>query len=259
MVDGSIGRMQRNSAEVEHREDVRVADLVLQREAEDVVLAQRRERFEAIERQVFLAEDRLEVEPGSERPLAGPLRVVVHDRVEDLQAVMAHAERVGVGEAEGDLAANGAVVLGDAVELAAEILGGRLHLRQVADDGVLERRVEHRKHQDCKFSVDGGCRMGRVKRVPPIPVTLETSSTRIGGTRFTRPTLRARRQSFCGSGEVVSRAIGYGPISIRRGDAGGKEKGKPSRPVSARRRVCPTWPSAALGTSPISCTRPIAG
>ena len=43
---------------------------------------------------------------------------------------MAHAERVGVGERQAELAADLAVVLDDAVQLAAEVLGRRLHARQ---------------------------------------------------------------------------------------------------------------------------------
>ena len=43
-----------DAAQVEHRQDVRVADLVLEREAQDVEPAQRREGLEAVERQPVL-------------------------------------------------------------------------------------------------------------------------------------------------------------------------------------------------------------
>ena len=69
--------MQRNAAQVEHRQDVGVADLVLQAEADQVEVAQRRERFQAVERQAVLAQLGLEVEPGREGAFAGPLRIVV--------------------------------------------------------------------------------------------------------------------------------------------------------------------------------------
>ena len=47
--------VQRDPAQVEHRQDVRVADLVLEREAQDVEPVQRRERLQAVERQAVLA------------------------------------------------------------------------------------------------------------------------------------------------------------------------------------------------------------
>ena len=54
MVERAVLAVQRNAAQVEHRQDVGVADLVLQAEAEQVELAQRRERLQAVERQAVL-------------------------------------------------------------------------------------------------------------------------------------------------------------------------------------------------------------
>src|SRR5262249_24385591 len=108
-----------------------------------VVLAQRRERLQPEERQIVAAQLGLEIDPRRERPLAGPLRVAVHDRVQDLEAVGAHAEAVGVREGEAQLAANLPVVLGDAVQFAADVLRWHLDPRQHAVDGFLQGRVEH--------------------------------------------------------------------------------------------------------------------
>ena len=138
----SLG-VQRNAAQVEHGQDVGVADFVLQAEADDVEFAQRRERLQAVERQAVLAQLGLEIDPRREGPFAGPLRIVVHDRVQHLQAVMAHAERVGVGKRQAQPAAHLAMILDDAVEFAAEILGRRLHARQDSHDGVFQGRVAH--------------------------------------------------------------------------------------------------------------------
>ena len=106
MIERAILAVQRDAAEVEHGQDVGVADLVLQAEADQVEVAQRREGFQAVERQAGAAQLGLEIEPRREGPFAGPLRIVVHDRVQDLQAVMAHAERVGVGKGQAELAAH---------------------------------------------------------------------------------------------------------------------------------------------------------
>src|SRR5207245_4851628 len=97
-------------------QSVRVADLVLEAEADQVKLGERSERFQAVKRKRMPAEECLEVEARSESPLASPLRVVVHDGVQHLQAVVAHAERVGVGESETELAADLAVILDHAAE-----------------------------------------------------------------------------------------------------------------------------------------------
>ena len=66
MTSGSSERavlaVQRNAAQVEHGQQVGVADLVLQAEADQVELAQRRERLQAVERQAVAAQLGLEVE-----------------------------------------------------------------------------------------------------------------------------------------------------------------------------------------------------
>ena len=147
MTSGSVTRavhgVMRDAAEIEHGEDVGVADFVLQAEAEHVELIERRERFQRVNRQPMPAQDRFEIEPRREGPFAGPLRVGVHDAVQHLQAVMAHADRVGVGKSQAEPAANLPVILGDAVRLAAGILGRRRHAGQQSEDFIAEGRVEH--------------------------------------------------------------------------------------------------------------------
>ena len=88
-------------AEVEHRQDVRVADLVLEREPDDVEPVQRRERLQAVERERVVAERLLEVGQRGEDALAGPV-AGVHQAVEHLEPVVAHAQRVGVGEGQAE-------------------------------------------------------------------------------------------------------------------------------------------------------------
>ena len=57
--------------------------------------------------------------------------------------MVAHAQGVGVGKGQAELAADLAMVLDDDVQLAADVLGGRLHARQQAMNRFLERRIEH--------------------------------------------------------------------------------------------------------------------
>ena len=61
MLHRAIDAAQRNAAQVEHRQDVAGADFVLQREAEDVELVERRERFEAVERRAGFAQGLLHI------------------------------------------------------------------------------------------------------------------------------------------------------------------------------------------------------
>ena len=134
---------RRDAAQVEHGQDVGVAHLVLQAEADQVEVAERGEGFQAVQRPVLAAQQGFKVDPGSEGPFAGPLGIVIHDRVQHLQTMVAHAQGVGVGEGQAQGAADPAVVLDDAVQLAADVLSGRLHAGQQARDAVLQGRVEH--------------------------------------------------------------------------------------------------------------------
>src|SRR5579871_334631 len=104
---------------------------------------QRRVGLQAIEGETGAAQLGFKVEPGGEGTLAGPLWVVVQDRVQNLQAVMAHAQCIGVGEGQAELAADLAVVLDDAIQLAAHVLGRHLDARQDTGDGFLQGRIEH--------------------------------------------------------------------------------------------------------------------
>src|SRR5262249_30615518 len=104
---------------------------------------QRREGLQTVKRQVVTAQLSLEVEPGRESTFAGPLRVVVHDGVEDLQAVMAHAQTVGVRKGQAQLAADLTMVLDHAMEFTADVLSRRLHLRQEPGNRFLEGRIQH--------------------------------------------------------------------------------------------------------------------
>src|SRR5262249_29580096 len=124
-------------------QEVGVADLVLEAEADQVKVRQRREGFEAAEGQAVAAQLLFEVERRRKGTFAGPLRGAVHDAVEHLQPVMTHAERVAVGEGEARLAAHPAMVLDHGVQLAAGVLGGHLNARQQPRDRFLQRRIDH--------------------------------------------------------------------------------------------------------------------
>ena len=127
--------MQRNAPQIEHRQHVGVRQFVLQRESQHVEIRQRRERFQAVQRH-RCAQLRLHVDPRREGPFAGPIGPLVHQRVENLQAVMAHPDGVGVGKSQAQLAADLRVILADRVQLAPQILGWTLHIGEQPIDDV---------------------------------------------------------------------------------------------------------------------------
>ena len=117
----SIGGAHRDAAEVEHGEDVRVRQLVLQAEADDVELVERRVRLERDQRMVVLAQDRLEVEPGSVGAFGVDVVAPVQQIVEQLQAGMRLSDLVDFGKAERDAELHGARILAHGAELVAQI------------------------------------------------------------------------------------------------------------------------------------------
>ncbi len=144
MVHRALRAAEWNPPQVEHRQDIAGADLVLQRESENVEIGQRRECLQAVERLVGLAQQPLHIVPGREGPFADPIVAVVHQRVKNLQAMMAHPDCVGIGKGEAELAAHRAMVLANHIQLAADILSRRLNPRQdVTGDEVFELGIEH--------------------------------------------------------------------------------------------------------------------
>ena len=102
-----------DAREVEHVEDVRVGQLVLEGEAEEVEIAEGVVRLEAPEGRALASHLRLHVEPGGEGALAEHVVLGVEEVVEDAEAHVRHADVVGVGVGEGDAYDGGVPVFGD--------------------------------------------------------------------------------------------------------------------------------------------------
>ena len=75
MIECAVLTVKGNAAQIEHRENIGVADFVLQAEPDQIEFAERRERFEAVQRQSDRAVIPLEVGPGVQmrvrKPIAG--------------------------------------------------------------------------------------------------------------------------------------------------------------------------------------------
>jgi hypothetical protein len=121
IVGGPVAGEQRNAPEVQHREDVRVRQLVLQAEADDLKIAERGRRLERCERQTAGAELGFHVDPGCMDALAVDVRPSVQDIVEDLQAEVGLRDLVHLGEGEGEAQADARRIFPNRASLVAEI------------------------------------------------------------------------------------------------------------------------------------------
>ena len=120
----AVGGKERDAAQVQHVEDVRVGQLVLEGEAEDIEFVQRTAILQAPEKRALFAQLRLHVLPWGIGAFGEDIGDLVEDVVEDTDAHVGHADVVGVRVSEGE--ADGHVVpgFGDAVPFAAGIASG---------------------------------------------------------------------------------------------------------------------------------------
>jgi len=144
MVHRPLVRPQGNTAQIEHRQQIGVADLVLQRKAEHVEFGQWRKGLQTVQRQTGFAEPVFHVRPGRKDAFAVPVVAGVHQRVQYLQTVMAHPDRVRIRKGQAQPAPNGAGVFANHVPFAADVLGRHFHSHQDAiDQMLLQIRLVH--------------------------------------------------------------------------------------------------------------------
>ncbi len=133
----------RQPGEIQHVEDVRVVELRLEREAQDVEVRDRRERLRREERNPVLAHPLLEIHPWRIDPLAGEVLPAVDDLVEDLQPRVAHPDLVGVGEGERQGHRGLREVLAGDVALEADVPARLLDRREKRIEERAQRPVSH--------------------------------------------------------------------------------------------------------------------
>ena len=123
-----LGGVQRHAGEVEHLEDVGVAELVRQGEAPEVALADRRERLQRPQRHAAGAHEVGHVRPRAVGPLGGGRRGVVQLTVEDLQRGVGDPDLVHVRIGQDD--AGTCPGLDAGVELSTRVAPGPRDARQ---------------------------------------------------------------------------------------------------------------------------------
>ncbi len=134
--------MQRNAAQIEHRQHGRVAELELQREADHVESPERRAALDGEERLLFRTQSRFHVGPRHEEALAGDVGALVERVVEEAEADVAHPDFIGVGEGERPGDARLRKILVHGVQLAAGV--ARRLLRR--EDQAVEDGKPHGRH-----------------------------------------------------------------------------------------------------------------
>jgi hypothetical protein len=134
------GGAQRDAPQLEHGEEVRVGELVLEAEAHDVEGPEREVALERHEREPARAQQGLQVRPGGVDALGGHVGPAVQDVVENLEAEVGLGDLVDLREREGEAEADGAGVLVDRPPLVAEVAARPLDERQEPLVGLLEGR-----------------------------------------------------------------------------------------------------------------------
>ena len=139
----AVRRVQRHPREVERGEQVGVAQLGRERDAEHVEVAERAVAVDGELRHPRLPHQRLEVGPDRIRPLGEGVGPLVEDLVEDHDALVRDADLVGVGVHQRP--AHRQLVPGGTEAAAVPVLGRRVQLAADVLDGLtdpLEQRLE---------------------------------------------------------------------------------------------------------------------
>ena len=154
VVVGAVGSAQRDAGEIEGGEQVGVAELGGEADAEQVEGCDRTVAVDGELRHAVLAHQRLEVGPDAVRPLGQDAVALVEDLVQDLQALVGEPDlvRVRVHQRPADLA--GVPVLDDGVELAADVLDRFAHQREQRLQPIEDRLDGHRRPSGSQGSRD---------------------------------------------------------------------------------------------------------
>ena len=138
---GEVGSANRNLREIDQLEYVRVRELGLQRDTEQVDIAHGAPRLERKQRHVVATHGVGHVRPRAVDALGRGVGAVVDQAVEDLQRLIRDPDLVRIGVGEGDL--DRRIGLDGLVRLAADVARRLLDLRQKALDARLEGVLLH--------------------------------------------------------------------------------------------------------------------
>ncbi len=241
---GALDRGQRDPGEVERREHVRVAELGREAHAEQVEGPHGPVPVDGELRHPVLTHEALHVGPDRVGALGQGVGPFVEDLVEDHDALVRHADLVGVGvhqrPADG-LVAGDVPVLDLAVELAADVLDGLADLRQQRFEPVEERTGRLGGHADLSQKAAPGSRTtGR--------------SSQPNRARRRAAVHRARSWADGGGDGRISAAPAGGRSRPETPPAGASQPGEPDRDLALGRggRVGAVDEVLLHGTAPVT-------
>ena len=214
VVDRALVGVQGDSAEVERRQHVRVAELGRERHAEHVEVAHAAVAVDGELRHARLTHLRLHVRPHGVGALGERVVTLVEHFVQDHDALVGHADLVGVGVHEGparrQLLSVGAVaaavpVLDLGVELATDVLDRLVHLLQQRLE-IVEDRLTRHVHQGSSAQDERPIVAGAPAQALPVSpprrdaatsaaTNASTSSSRVSNEHIQRTSPRASSQS----------------------------------------------------------------
>src|SRR5579862_9592621 len=126
----AVGGTYRHAGEVQHVQHVAVAELVRQREGEEVVIPYRALGLQRVERHARAAHGLLHVRPRRINALGHAVLALVEQVVDNGEREVAHPDLVRVRERNRERHVAAGVVLHHRVQLAARVAGGLADLRQ---------------------------------------------------------------------------------------------------------------------------------
>ena len=133
-------RVQRDPGELQHLQDIGIAHLILQCDAEEIAFPHRPLALQRKQRDLLFPHHPVQVGPGREYPLTVHILPAVEHTVEDLQTQVAHADLVHIRKTHRETHRDAVRILFHTVDLPADISGGLLDAQQ---QFIIQRKLLH--------------------------------------------------------------------------------------------------------------------
>ena len=139
IVPGAVLAVQRNAGQIEELQDVGIAHLILQRNAQHVKAADWRARLQRKQRHILLTHQVRHVHPRRKDALAKRVLPLIDDIIQDAGTQMGHAHLVHIRERKRIANRHAVRILEHGIHLAAHVPGRLLHPVQQSVDFLLEQ------------------------------------------------------------------------------------------------------------------------
>ena len=126
---GPVRRMKRDPGQVQHLQDVGIAELKLERKAQEIKDPHRILGFQGKQRDVVVPQQPVHIRPGRKNALTPGVLPPVEQLIQDLDPQVGHADLIHIRKAHGK-ADRDLPVLVDRVHFISQIPRGLLHLQQ---------------------------------------------------------------------------------------------------------------------------------